>query len=62
MADDDEPDDKPVSGPDEIADFERRVRKLVKKRAKHDPDFAVLKEVMDERLPKLRDDEEHSEP
>lgn len=41
---------KPSTG-DEIADFERQVRKLVKKRAKKDADFAVLKENMDERLP-----------
>lgn len=52
MADDDEPDDKPVSGRDEMDDFERRVRKLVRKRAKKDADFAFLKRHIDERLPK----------
>lgn len=54
-------DDKPVSGRDEIDDFERRVRKLVRKRAKKDADFAFLKRHIDERLPKPPDDEEHSE-
>jgi hypothetical protein len=62
MADDDKPDDEPVSGRDEMDDFERRVRKLVRKRAKKDADFAFLKHHIDERLPKPPDDAEHSEP
>lgn len=49
---------KPSPTGDEIADYERQVRKLVKKRAKKDTDFAVLKDNMDERLPKPPDEHE----
>ena len=51
MPDDDEK--KPAATPEEIADYELRLRKLVEKRAKHDADFAALKENLDERLPKI---------
>jgi hypothetical protein len=41
----------PAATPEEIADYELRLRKLIQKLAKHDADFAALKENIDERLP-----------
>lgn len=46
MSDDDK---KPAPTPEEIADYELRLRQLIQERAKHDPDFAALKERLEEK-------------